>query len=551
MKALKTAVAMLLVFSFVFVSFSQIELVTAEPNTIVVPDDFSTIQAAVDASSEGDTVFVKSGTYNESVCIDRQISLIGEDPATTTIVGNYRLNGTVVLIRHNNVSITGFTVQPSAYSFSRKGVHLLHVSYCNVLGNIILENGQGIWLYGACENNITANTINGPGARSDGISVDYSSNNWISDNSVTDNYHGVSILNSDGNTIYNNTIINNSDSGLLIKSNGNNISNNIVSNQSTGIILFGSNNILRGNDIYNNRLNFDFEWSPDWTASDFVNDIDSSNTINGKPIIYWINKQDQKVPEDTPFVVLVNCTNITVENLELSKNRQGIILVATTNSTIQKNSVQVVSEAITVYASSNNKIANNIIFDGGRGIHLVSSFQNTVTGNSIKDRSTAIKLENSDKNIINGNIISEENSGGIDFDASNNNQVFNNSISDCTRRALWFWNHASQNVFYCNNFFNNKWHIETYVTDFQQFPRNIWDNGTVGNYWDNYNGTDSNGNGIGDTPYVIDENNKDNHPLTEPAVIPEFSSWIIVPLLTTATLVISVLKKRLHKTRAE
>jgi nitrous oxidase accessory protein NosD len=42
---------------------------------------------------------------------------------------------------------------------------------------------------------------------------------------------------------------------------------------------------------------------------------------------------------------------------------------------------------------------------------------------------------------------------------------------------------------------------------------NAWDNGLEGNYWSNYNGGDSNGDGIGDTPYIIDQDNQDNYPL--------------------------------------
>jgi pectin methylesterase-like acyl-CoA thioesterase len=118
---------LILLLCFVAVSIPQIGVVKAEPKTIVVPDDYSTIQEAVDAASEGDTIFVKSGTYNESVSIDVAISLIGEDPATTTIIGDMRLSGTVVLIRHHYVNVTGFTIQPSAYSWTRRGVHLLHV----------------------------------------------------------------------------------------------------------------------------------------------------------------------------------------------------------------------------------------------------------------------------------------------------------------------------------------------------------------------------------------------------------------------------------------
>jgi hypothetical protein len=49
-------------------------------------------------------------------------------------------------------------------------------------------------------------------------------------------------------------------------------------------------------------------------------------------------------------------------------------------------------------------------------------------------------------------------------------------------------------------------------------PIHMWDNGKVGNYWSDYTGTDSNGDGIGDSPYVIDEKNIDRYPLMAPIV---------------------------------
>jgi hypothetical protein len=58
-----------------------------------------------------------------------------------------------------------------------------------------------------------------------------------------------------------------------------------------------------------------------------------------------------------------------------------------------------------------------------------------------------------------------------------------------------------------------------------------WDNGTIGNYRSDYNGTDSNGEGIGDTPDTV--------------IVYKWDSniWIIVPLFLTAILVIVFLKK--------
>jgi hypothetical protein len=76
------------------------------------------------------------------------------------------------------------------------------------------------------------------------------------------------------------------------------------------------------------------------------------------------------------------------------------------------------------------------------------------------------------------------------------------------------------------------------------------------NYWSDYNGTDNDKNGLGDTPYVINEKNADNRPLMAeasisgelPELIPEFPSWIILPLLIAATLfAIGIKKKHLLK----
>ena len=58
---------LLLLVSVILVSFLQIEEVTAEPKTIVVPDDYAAIQEAVDATSDGDTVFVKNDVYRARI----------------------------------------------------------------------------------------------------------------------------------------------------------------------------------------------------------------------------------------------------------------------------------------------------------------------------------------------------------------------------------------------------------------------------------------------------------------------------------------------------
>ena len=60
--------------------------VKAGSRTLVVPDDYPTIAAAIGNATQGDTVFVKKGTYEEhSLVINETITLIGEDKTTTII----------------------------------------------------------------------------------------------------------------------------------------------------------------------------------------------------------------------------------------------------------------------------------------------------------------------------------------------------------------------------------------------------------------------------------------------------------------------------------
>ena len=65
---------------------------------------------------------------------------------------------------------------------------------------------------------------------------------------------------------------------------------------------------------------------------------------------------------------------------------------------------------------------------------------------------------------------------------------------------------------YNNTFFKNNFLIEYFSVN----EGNFWDNGSLGNHWSGYEGVDANGDGIGDTPYVINDDNQDRYPLMNP-----------------------------------
>jgi parallel beta-helix repeat protein len=193
------------------------------PVTIIVPDDYSTIQAAINAASDGDTIYVRNGTYYENVVLNKSVALVGENAQDTIINGT---NGTAVTITTDSVNVTGFTitncecgvsllysnssiVSGNNITNSWEGIDL-YSSFGNVLsGNIVTANDvYGIWLNSSSGNNtlsdndVTANNC-------DGIELDSSSGNVLSGNNLTANYCGVDLSSSSGNRIFHDDFLNN------------------------------------------------------------------------------------------------------------------------------------------------------------------------------------------------------------------------------------------------------------------------------------------------------------------------------------------------------
>jgi hypothetical protein len=166
------------------------------PITINVPSDYSTIQAALNAAIDGDTIAVKAGIYNENIVINKNIKLIGEFP--TSIIVDGQGNGNAITITGgSNILIQRIV----AKSKDKYGI------YCNsesavklILKNSTLkDSGWGLVAENNCQisvlNNIFYNNRNS--ANTDGAAILIKNNstyNIISEiinNTVDDNYHGI------------------------------------------------------------------------------------------------------------------------------------------------------------------------------------------------------------------------------------------------------------------------------------------------------------------------------------------------------------------------
>jgi parallel beta-helix repeat protein len=272
-----------------------------------------------------------------------------------------------------------------------------------------------------------------------------------------------------------------------------------------------------------------------------ANDVDTSNTVDGKPIYYWVNEHGKQIPENAGFVALVNCTEIIVKNLNLTRNGQGIVLKNTRDSII--NNVRFSSNWDGVYmetGSRNNTIVNCVVTNNFfMGVYLSASDANTVNSNFISENEYGISLdESSSLNVILNNVI-EENGYGLHFHGEYTNLLSGNIVEANTflNNAVGISTRFSRNnLIFSNNFINNSEQVQAVNST------DCWDKNATGNYWSDYTGEDANSDGIGDAPYTIDANNEDRYPLM--TVIPEYPVDAIMPLFIATMLLVAITYKR-------
>jgi parallel beta-helix repeat protein len=252
--------------------------------------------------------------------------------------------------------------------------------------NVTITNMEiGDFLYGVYLCSSLSNSVSGNNLTNNyyGIRFRDSLNNHVSGNNIRSSFYGIWLTGSSNNTINENNITANYNDGIWLSgsSDYNNVSGNNIRNNGHGIRLDDySNNMFRNNDVSGNEHNFGVYGS---LLQEFIQDIDDSNTVNGKPVYYWVNRRDMAVPLDAGWIALVNCTRITVKNVDLTKNGQGILLASTTYSTITKNNITNNIHGIWLSGSSNNTInENNITENAGNGIYLYYSPNNTFYHNN-------------------------------------------------------------------------------------------------------------------------------------------------------------------------
>lgn len=290
-----------------------------------------------------------------------------------------------------------------------------------------------------------------------------------------------------------------------------NMLNSSIIVQKDNIVLDGAGYGLQG-------------WSQ--TIGDVAIGINVTNRAN-------VTITDFAISQYTQPIWLKNSSSIIISNNEINHGYPHSILVdSSSNITITGNSIS--NGIVQLDNSSYNTISNNTIagsyyvgiadYEGRENQFVKNSFINTylycdgwestVAENSVINAATCLRIEGEEISVSSNVFVNC--TDGISLNGLNciisKNSLYNVSecllLNDNPYQPL-----TGNNTIYDNNFEGytkavHLWNSSTYADH--------WDNGKEGNYWSSYNGSDGNGDGIGDNPYTLAANCTDNYPLMQP-----------------------------------
>jgi parallel beta-helix repeat protein len=316
-------------------------------STIWVPDDYDTIQEAVNAAPPYETIRVRAGTYTENVVINKTgLSIVGAGASVTTVQTVYPSQDPVFNVTADCVSISRFTVTSAPMKFAIAGIRLEDVIEAYISDNNVSSNRNGIFL--SFGSNITITNNNVSSNSNDGILLEGSSDNTVS---------------------YNNASYNGGRNIQLSDSNNTDVFGNDVCGSNRGVQLMYSYN----NTVWDNNACFTI-------YAGIAVYYSAYNTIFGNTLSHATS------PTSGIGIRVGDSYNNTISDNEMSSNVYGIYLQSSKNNTISGNNVNSNKYGIRFYDSSNyntfhgNRVTSNNYT--GIEVHHYSSY-NTFSSNVV------------------------------------------------------------------------------------------------------------------------------------------------------------------------
>jgi parallel beta-helix repeat protein len=452
----------------------------------------------------------------------------------------------IFIVSSSNNTIT----QNQISDIDEEGIYIENSPHNNINFNDISNSSfNGINLFEVSKNTVSQNNISG--CEKDGINFYNLSNSVISENSIWNNqWNGILGSLSSENTFSNNNISNNLKWGIVLsQGTGNTVSDNTISGNSDGIRVHDES---RDNHILENNI----------TGGSLGIFVDSQDNLISENYCQngWLGVRVSEanmitITQNTVSgIELSDSSNITVSDNIISSDIKKIYIYFSSFSTINNNSAKLIhlvaaennsftDNTVTSFnierRSHFNTIIQNQISEGEYGFEIHRSTNNNITNNTISNCTYAVHLSTSaNENSISSNTLSHS-EYGIYLKDSNDNEIINNIVAN---NDWGFYLKDSQDNVMANNsvlsnskygFYllsgDNRIFHNSIVKNFNQsydesVGGNLWDNGypSGGNYWSDYLGYDNlsgefqdilGADGIGDTPYIIDNNSQDNYPI--------------------------------------
>lgn len=401
------------------------------PEIIIIPDDYPTIQEGINHAHPGDRVFVRQGIYTEHIVIwTENVGLRGENKSSTIIDGE-NTSFDAVTITADGVTVEGFTIRNARFKdnliWNQSGI-VIHSSNVTVKNTIIKDNHLGILSYITALNLTICDNMFYYDGFLPGCYLQY----------IDGQYQGADTI------------------------------------PLASVILNVTNNTVNGKPLYYMQNTQDMVVETDAGQVILVN----CTNITVKDLI--LERLDFSV-------LLYYCKDCLVENITINDSDGELILFFSENNTIQNNHIRNAIQGICFdLGAKNNRACNNDVSECKQGITLLSACSdNTVQGNSI-DRctwgleiSSLTKNAPSHDNLISGNILKRNNIGIILSTSfqnplcfTYNNTLENNTISG---NIIGIDLRSSEGNIMKNNIFKRN----LLSASFMDCSQNFW----LNNYW--------------------------------------------------------------------
>ncbi len=383
--------------------------------TYIVDDsgfaNFDTIQEAVVAASNGDTVYIKPGVYNEEVILNKSLTLMPLTGESEAIILKGDGKETGITITADGCSLQGLTIQ----DFTGPAIYV-QSSRNSIKDNVFKNANPAILVRGSHENTITENTImDSQGA----VALwDNSTDNQVSENDILGCNVSIIVREAAENRILRNKI---SDAywGIWLDNAGDcQIESNDIQSKRYGMWVLNSSNI----NIYQNKV---LTASP---ASDMTQGINLANT-----------------------------SETTLQDNAINDVAFGLLISSSKNNKLMDNRVLHSINAVFIKDSDMQELKNNSIIATEYGIRMENSTRNTLRQNKIEDCTVGFDLGTSRQNDISENNISGITDTAMQIISSSENTLTSNQIADSSKGIILLDSAANQLA--ANRFQNVEWSL--------------------------------------------------------------------------------------------